>query len=157
MHLIQPFAGLRPTPAYAAAVAAPPYDVLSTDEARVRAAGKPWSFLHISKPEIDLSPSIDPHSLQVYAKAAENLERMLREWRDKGMADILEATWDDIAALAAAGARRALVEVVRISASTRTSVSAPLDPRVVFVDFSPPSESLEGWSRATTDLLSALL
>jgi uncharacterized protein (DUF1015 family) len=79
LHLIQPFAGLRPTPAYAAAVAAPPYDVLSTDEARVRAAGKPWSFLHISKPEIDLSPSIDPHSLQVYAKAAENLERMLRE------------------------------------------------------------------------------
>jgi uncharacterized protein (DUF1015 family) len=79
LHLIRPFAGLRPAPAYAAAVAAPPYDVLSTAEARVRAAGKPWSFLHISKPEIDLPASIDPHALQVYAKAAENLRRMVRE------------------------------------------------------------------------------
>ena len=79
MHLIRPFAGLRPAPAYAAAVAAPPYDVLSTDEARVRAAGKPWSFLHISKPEIDLPAGTDPHALRVYAKAAENLQRMLRE------------------------------------------------------------------------------
>jgi uncharacterized protein (DUF1015 family) len=79
LHLIQPFAGLRPAPAYAAAVAAPPYDVLSTDEARVRAAGKPWSFLHISRPEIDLPAGTDPHALRVYAKAAENLQRMLRE------------------------------------------------------------------------------
>jgi uncharacterized protein (DUF1015 family) len=79
LHLIRPFAGLRPAPAYAAAVAAPPYDVLSADEARVRAAGRPWSFLHISKPEIDLPPGTDPHALRVYAKAAENLQRMLRE------------------------------------------------------------------------------
>jgi uncharacterized protein (DUF1015 family) len=79
LHLIRPFAGLRPAQAYAAAVAAPPYDVLSTDEARVRAAGKPWSFLHISKPEIDLPAGTDPHALRVYAKAAENLRRMLRE------------------------------------------------------------------------------
>ena len=79
MHLIRPFAGLRPAPAYAAAVAAPPYDVLSSDEARVRAAGKPWSFLHISKPEIDLPPGTDPHAPEVYAKAAENLQRMLQE------------------------------------------------------------------------------
>ncbi len=79
MHLIRPFAGLRPAPAYAATVAAPPYDVLSSDEARVRAAGKPWSFLHISKPEIDLPPGTDPHALVVYAKAAENLQRMLQE------------------------------------------------------------------------------
>jgi uncharacterized protein (DUF1015 family) len=79
LHLIRPFAGLRPAPAYAAAVAAPPYDVLSSDEARLRAAGKPWSFLHISRAEIDLPAGTDPHSPQVYAKAAENLERMLRE------------------------------------------------------------------------------
>ena len=79
MHLIRPFAGLRPAPAYAAAVAAPPYDVLSTDEARARAAGKPWSFLHISKPEIDLPAGTDPYSPQVYAAAAENLRRMVRE------------------------------------------------------------------------------
>ncbi len=77
MHLIRPFTGLRPAPGRAADVAAPPYDVLSSDEARARAAGKPWSFLHISKPEIDLAPGTDPYAAQVYAKAAENLKRML--------------------------------------------------------------------------------
>ena len=77
MHLIRPFAGLRPVPARAAEVAAPPYDVLSTEEARSRAAARPWSFLHISKPEIDLPPGTDPYSPQVYGKAAENLQRML--------------------------------------------------------------------------------
>jgi len=79
LHLIRPFAGLRPAPAYAAAVAAPPYDVLSTDEARTRATGKPWSFLHISRPEIDLPAGTDPHALRVYAKGAESFQRMLRE------------------------------------------------------------------------------
>ena len=77
MHLIRPFAGLRPAPGRAADVAAPPYDVLSTGEARLRAEGKPWSFLHISKPEIDLPPQTDPYAPEVYAKAAENLEKML--------------------------------------------------------------------------------
>ena len=79
MHLIRPFAGLRPAPGRAADVAAPPYDVLSTAEARARAAGKPWSFLHISKPEIDLPPGADPYAAQVYAKAADNLQRMLEQ------------------------------------------------------------------------------
>lgn len=79
MHLIQPFAGLRPAPGHAAEVIAPPYDVLSTEEARVRASGRPWSFLHISKPEIDLAPGTDPCAPEVYAKATENLNRMLRE------------------------------------------------------------------------------
>lgn len=77
MPLIRPFAGLRPIPERAADVAAPPYDVLTTEEARERAAGRPWSFLHISKPEIDLPPGTDPHSSAVYAKAAENLQRMI--------------------------------------------------------------------------------
>ncbi|MDP2240648.1 MAG: DUF1015 domain-containing protein [Burkholderiales bacterium] len=76
MHLIRPFAGLRPASGRAAEVIAPPYDVLSTDEARARAAGKPWSFLHISKPEIDLPAGTDPYAPQVYAKAAENLNHM---------------------------------------------------------------------------------
>ncbi len=76
MHLIRPFAGLRPASGRAAEVIAPPYDVLSTDEARARAAGKPWSFLRISKPEIDLPVGTDPYSPQVYAKAAENLGLM---------------------------------------------------------------------------------
>jgi uncharacterized protein (DUF1015 family) len=77
MPLIRPFRGLRPAPGRAADVAAPPYDVLSTEEARVRATGKPWSFLHISKPEIDLPAETDPYAAEVYAKAAENLRRML--------------------------------------------------------------------------------
>ncbi len=75
--LIKPFRGLRPAPGRAADIAAPPYDVLSTAEARVRAADKPWSFLHISKPEIDLLPDTDPHAPEVYAKAASNLQKML--------------------------------------------------------------------------------
>jgi uncharacterized protein (DUF1015 family) len=79
MPLIRPFAGLRPLASRALEVAAPPYDVLSTEEARARAAGMPWSFLHISKPEIDLPPGTDPHSPVVYAKAEENLRRMLAE------------------------------------------------------------------------------
>ena len=68
---------MRPAPNRAAEVLAPPYDVLSSAEARDRAKGKPWSFLHISKPEIDLDPSIDPYDKAVYAKASENLNRMI--------------------------------------------------------------------------------
>src|SRR5262245_35197653 len=75
--LIQPFRALRPAPGRAAEVLAPPYDVLSSTEARARAKGRPWSFLHISKPEIDLDPSIDPYDRAVYAKATENLNRMV--------------------------------------------------------------------------------
>ena len=71
--------GLRPAPGRAAEVIAPPYDVLNTDEARTRAAGKPWSFLHISKPEIDLPPATDPYSPAVYAKGKENFELQIRE------------------------------------------------------------------------------
>jgi uncharacterized protein (DUF1015 family) len=79
MPLIQPFAGLRPAPGRAADVIAPPYDVVSTEEARARASGRPWSFLHISKPEIDLPPGSNPYAPEVYAKARENLDRMLRD------------------------------------------------------------------------------
>jgi uncharacterized protein (DUF1015 family) len=77
LPIIQPFRALRPAPGRAADVLAPPYDVLSSAEARERAKGKPWSFLHISKPEIDLDPGIDPYSEAVYAKAAENLRKMV--------------------------------------------------------------------------------
>jgi uncharacterized protein (DUF1015 family) len=79
LPLIQPFRALRPAPGRAAEVLAPPYDVLSSAEARQRAAGKPWSFLHVSKPEIDLAEGIDPYADEVYAKAAENLQRMVDE------------------------------------------------------------------------------
>ena len=77
MPLIQPFRALRPAPGRAAEVVAPPYDVLTSAEARARAAGKPWSFLHVSKAEIDLDPAIDPYDRAVYAKAAENLGRLI--------------------------------------------------------------------------------
>ena len=79
MTLIKPFRALRPAPGRAAEILAPPYDVLSSAEARERAKGKPWSFLHVSKPEIDLPEDTDPYSSEVYAKAAENLERMVAE------------------------------------------------------------------------------
>ena len=67
MTLIQPFRALRPAEGRAADVLAPPYDVLSGAEARERAKDKPWSFLHISKPEIDLDAGIDPYARTVYA------------------------------------------------------------------------------------------
>lgn len=79
MTLIRPFAGLRPVRARAKDVVAPPYDVLSSAEARVRAHGKAWSFLHISKAEIDLPESVDPHDAMVYRTAADNLQRMVEQ------------------------------------------------------------------------------
>jgi uncharacterized protein (DUF1015 family) len=79
LTLIKPFRALRPAPGRAAEVLAPPYDVLSSAEARERAKGKPWSFLHISKPEIDLDPATDPYDKAVYAKANENLKRMIAD------------------------------------------------------------------------------
>lgn len=79
MSLIRPFAGLRPKPEHATEVVAPPYDVLNTAEARVMAEGRPYSFLHISKPEIDLPEGTDPYSPDVYAKGKENLDRLLEQ------------------------------------------------------------------------------
>jgi uncharacterized protein (DUF1015 family) len=79
MTLIRAFRGLRPVREHAADVVAPPYDVLNTEEARQRAAGRPMSFLHISKPEIDLPPDTDPYADEVYAKGAENLERLIQD------------------------------------------------------------------------------
>ena len=79
MTLIRPFRALRPVPTRAREVIAPPYDVLSSAEARERVKGKPWSFLHVSKAEIDLPEGTDPYAQVVYATAAENLERMRRE------------------------------------------------------------------------------
>ncbi len=75
--LIRPFRGLRPRSSDAAAVAAPPYDVLSSDEARLAAQGKPLSFLHISKAEIDLPPEVDHYSPEVYARSASNFQHLI--------------------------------------------------------------------------------
>lgn len=77
MVLIRPFRGLRPLPQYASEVIAPPYDVLNSSEAREQAKGRPWSFLHISKPEIDLPEGTDPYDPRVYEKGAENLQKQI--------------------------------------------------------------------------------
>lgn len=72
MATLVPFRALRPTPAAAARVAAVPYDVVTTDEARSLAAGNPLSFLHVSRAEIDLPPGTDLYADAVYARAVEN-------------------------------------------------------------------------------------
>ncbi|HUO85973.1 MAG TPA: DUF1015 family protein [Thermoanaerobaculia bacterium] len=79
MTSIFPISALRPRPERAAEVAAVPYDVVSTEEARELAAGNPHSFLHVSRPEIDLAPAVDPHGDEVYARGRRNLERMVAE------------------------------------------------------------------------------
>jgi uncharacterized protein (DUF1015 family) len=77
MSRIRPFRALRPPVDRAAAVAAVPYDVVDTAEAAALAEGNPLSFLHVSRPEIDLPPGTDLHSDEVYAKARENLDRLV--------------------------------------------------------------------------------
>lgn len=77
MAHIKPFKALRPHKEYAAQVASKPYDVLNSQEARKEAAGNAISFLHVTKPEIDLPEDIDTHSKEVYEKANENLQKLI--------------------------------------------------------------------------------
>ncbi|MFK5913491.1 MAG: DUF1015 family protein [Woeseiaceae bacterium] len=77
--LVKPFKGLRPVTDKVADVIAPPYDVLNTAEARERVKGHPLSFLHISKPEIDLAEETNPYADEVYAKGAENLQKLIND------------------------------------------------------------------------------
>ncbi len=79
MATIRAFRALRPTAENAAAVSAVPYDVVNTTEARELAAGNPLSFLHVSRPEIDLPDGTDIHSDVVYQKAAESFEKLKAE------------------------------------------------------------------------------
>jgi uncharacterized protein (DUF1015 family) len=79
MALIKPFAALRPQPELADRICELPYDVLSSEEARASAAGNPLSFLHVSKPEIDLAPGVDVHAAQVYARGRENFDRLISQ------------------------------------------------------------------------------
>jgi len=76
MASLHPFRALRPRPAEAAAVAAVPYDVVNTDEARALAGGNPLSFLHVSRAEIDLPAGTDPYSREVYDRAAHNFDTL---------------------------------------------------------------------------------
>jgi uncharacterized protein (DUF1015 family) len=75
--VIRPFRALRPRADRAQAVASVPYDVVNTEEARALAAGNPLSFLHVSRPEIDLPPGTDIYSDAVYRKAVENFEKLI--------------------------------------------------------------------------------
>ena len=76
MATIRPFRALRPLPGQAAVVAAVPYDVVSTAEARDLAAGNPLSFLRVSRPELELPADTDPYAAVVYAAAAANFTRL---------------------------------------------------------------------------------
>ena len=77
MAVIRPFRALRPNSEQAKLVASVPYDVVNTDEARELARGNPLSFLHVSRPEIDLPSDIDVYSDAVYRKAVENFEKLI--------------------------------------------------------------------------------
>jgi uncharacterized protein (DUF1015 family) len=79
MVTIKPFAALRPKPEQAAQICELPYDVMSSEEARQLASGNPLSFLHVSKPEIDLPADTDLYSPAVYAKGRENFCRLISE------------------------------------------------------------------------------
>lgn len=79
MATLKPFAALRPKPELAAQICELPYDVMSSDEAREMAAGNPLNFLHVSKPEIDLPPGTDVYSPEVYAKGAENFQKLISQ------------------------------------------------------------------------------
>ena len=79
MSTIVPFQALRPVPNLASAVASKPYDVLSSHEAREEASDNPYSFLHITKAEIDLPLNVDTHSQEVYDKAKENLQSFIEK------------------------------------------------------------------------------
>jgi uncharacterized protein (DUF1015 family) len=77
MAILRPFRALRPPPSIVSRVAAPPYDVVTTKEARQLASGNPHSFLHVSRPEIDLPVGTDEHDAAVYAQGKTNLEAFI--------------------------------------------------------------------------------
>ena len=79
MATLRPFKGYRPLPRHAAAVASKPYDVLNSEEARLEVRGKPLSFLHVGKPEIDLPADVHMYDERVYLKGKENLEKLIRD------------------------------------------------------------------------------
>jgi uncharacterized protein (DUF1015 family) len=79
MATIKPFGALRPKPELASKICELPYDVLSSDEARAIAAGKPLSFFHVSRPEVDLPPGTDAYAPEVYAKGKDNFQKLIRD------------------------------------------------------------------------------
>jgi uncharacterized protein (DUF1015 family) len=78
MSQLKPFKAFRPKPELAGQVASVPYDVINTEEARQLAAGNPYSFLHVGRPEIDLPEGVDIHADEVYAQGVKNLHRLIQ-------------------------------------------------------------------------------
>ena len=78
MATVKAFRAIRPAPELAHKVAALPYDVMDSNEARGMVKGNPYSFLHVDKAEIDLDPSIDLYDKRVYEKARDNLREMIK-------------------------------------------------------------------------------
>ena len=76
MAVFHPFKAIRPVAEHAADVAALPYDVMNSAEARIAVQGNPYSFLHVDKAEVDLPESVDLYDDAVYAKAKENLQKL---------------------------------------------------------------------------------
>ncbi len=79
MATLNPFSALRPKPELASRICELPYDVMSSEEARAMAADNPLSFLHVSKPEIDLPAGTDLYSPAVYAKGRENFDKLIAD------------------------------------------------------------------------------
>lgn len=79
MAVIRPFKALRPTKQNAHLVASVPYDVINKEEAKELAKGNPLSYLHITRSEIDLPDNVDVYSKEVYLKAKENLDKLIKE------------------------------------------------------------------------------
>src|SRR4051812_34039815 len=77
MAIVRPFRALRPTPTNAVRVAAPPYDVINSKEARALAAGNADSYLRVSRPEIDLPEGTDEHDEAVYTQGKNNLDEFV--------------------------------------------------------------------------------
>ena len=79
MAIVKAFKGIRPVEELASKIAALPYDVMNSEEAREMVKGDKYSFLHVDKPEVDLDPSIDVHDKRVYEKARENLDKKIED------------------------------------------------------------------------------
>src|SRR6056297_2379497 len=79
MPRVQPFRAVRPLAEKAAEIASVPYDVVNREEAAALAEGKPDSFLHVVRPDIDLPPETDPYADSIYEKAAENFQRLIQD------------------------------------------------------------------------------
>ena len=97
MSEIRPFCGVRPKDDLAAQIIAPPYDVLSEQEARLIAGPNPQSFLHVTRPEVDLPEGCDAHGPEAHAKARENLDAFQdRGWMQQDAAPcfyLYRQTW----------------------------------------------------------------